>query len=72
MASATPQQLDRYLKHHWRRKALLVDDSHAVVEDQGKTAAAFGYEPLSDLLRSDSTKEWYQWWTRENAEGSRQ
>lgn len=73
--TATPEQLNRYLRHHWRRKALLADDSQAVVEEQGKTAARFSYAPLSDLLKSEFTGEWYQWWERpkgESAVGRRQ
>ena len=46
MAAATPTQLERYLRHGQRRKALLVANERAVVEEQGKTAASFGYAPL--------------------------
>jgi hypothetical protein len=66
MARATQQQLERYLKHHWRRTALLVDVERAVVEQQGLTAARLGYERMAEVSLSTTGAELYQWWKRKS------
>jgi len=44
--------------------AIDVDQEICLTPEQAKTAARFGYEPMTDVGISTTGREWYQWWER--------
>lgn len=64
MTQPTLAQLERYFKHRWRKRGLLVADTPAEVREQGKVAVSFGYERMTGVWQSEATGEWYQWWQK--------
>lgn len=64
MPLPTLERLTRYLKDGRRRQALIIGELEIDVRNKAALARSFGYRPLTEVLQSETTHEWYQWWKR--------
>jgi len=60
----TAKKLIDFFRDGRRKSALLVGASKEVVKAQAVVVIPLGFEPITEVLQTETKKEWYQWLTR--------